>query len=337
MTAPLVPAHINLRGLRYMPVDVVRLRDSDGAATSSGEGFRCALLLWCAAWHQLPAASLPDDDKVLANLVGMGRSPKDWRKIRAEALRNWIKCDDGRFYHPVVAEKAIEAWGEHLKVRFRNELARLKKAGERAKIKPYYPTFDEWQERYEGTGIAAWPLESVPGTDDAGPGDLPRDEATKGREGKGRDKASIHTPTRTDTPSGAEHLARALRESGWSECSSGHPDLIEALNAGVSEAEMRDAAQGCQGKPVSYVARRAIGRKREAKAATAPGTGATPAVDREALADRDWERQIDDLLIEARHLHEVLGMTTPDEYQAKLVELKARLAAGRPRAQAVTA
>ena len=27
------------------------------------------MLLWCASWHQVPAASLPDDDIVLARLL----------------------------------------------------------------------------------------------------------------------------------------------------------------------------------------------------------------------------------------------------------------------------
>lgn len=33
-----------------------RLRDSDIATKAKGDEFRCAVLLWCAAWHQVPAA-----------------------------------------------------------------------------------------------------------------------------------------------------------------------------------------------------------------------------------------------------------------------------------------
>jgi hypothetical protein len=29
---------------------------------------------------------------------------KTWKKVRAGALRGWVKCSDGRLYHPVVAE-----------------------------------------------------------------------------------------------------------------------------------------------------------------------------------------------------------------------------------------
>jgi Protein of unknown function (DUF1376) len=110
--APLVPADVDLRDFAFMPLDVVRLRDSDLAGVASAEEFRCAVLLWCASWHQVPAASLPDNDATLAGLAGFGRSVKEWRKHKTGAMRGWTKCDDGRLYHPVVAEKAVEAWNK---------------------------------------------------------------------------------------------------------------------------------------------------------------------------------------------------------------------------------
>jgi hypothetical protein len=109
--SPLVPAEADLTGYPFMPLDVRRLRDSRIAASSSGEEFRAAVLLWCASWHQLPAASLPDDDIELAQLAGFGRMVKEWKKVKEGALYGWIKCSDGRLYHPVIAEKANEAWG----------------------------------------------------------------------------------------------------------------------------------------------------------------------------------------------------------------------------------
>jgi len=92
-----------------MPVDTVKLLDSDLNAIATPEEFRAAVRLWCKAWHQLPAASLPDDDRILATLSGsvsLGR----WKRIREVALRGFVKCSDGRMYHPVIAAKAIEAW-----------------------------------------------------------------------------------------------------------------------------------------------------------------------------------------------------------------------------------
>jgi hypothetical protein len=107
---PLTPADCDLRGLKFMPLDVRRLRDSDLVASVSAEGFRCAVLLWCAAWEQVPAASLPDDDRMLAQLAGFGRFVDQWRAIREEALYGFVLCSDGRWHHPVIAEKAAEAW-----------------------------------------------------------------------------------------------------------------------------------------------------------------------------------------------------------------------------------
>lgn len=113
---PLTPPDCDLRGLPFMPMDVVRLLDSDLFALSTGEEFKAALALWCKAWLQVPAASLPDDDRVLAHLSGAGSR---WKKLRPMALRGWVKCSDGRFYHPVVASKAADAWKHRLAQRER--------------------------------------------------------------------------------------------------------------------------------------------------------------------------------------------------------------------------
>lgn len=108
MTAPLTDPQCDCRGLAFMPLDVVRLRESDLTALSTGDEFKAAVLLWCAAWNQVPAASLPDDDRILARLAGY--SLAEWRGMREMALKGWVQCDDGRLYHPVVSDKAMEAW-----------------------------------------------------------------------------------------------------------------------------------------------------------------------------------------------------------------------------------
>ncbi len=90
-----------------MPIDTVRLLDSDLNALATGDEFRAAVRLWCKAWHQVPAGSLPDDERILAALSGFGSR---WKKLRPMALRGFVKCSDGRLYHPVIAQKALEAW-----------------------------------------------------------------------------------------------------------------------------------------------------------------------------------------------------------------------------------
>jgi hypothetical protein len=105
-----------------MPLDVVRLRDSDLATTPDGEVFRVAVMSWCASWHQVPASSLPDNDAILARLMGFGRDLKGWKKVReAGGLRGWKLHSDGRLYHPVVAEKALEAMGQKSRAKTKRE------------------------------------------------------------------------------------------------------------------------------------------------------------------------------------------------------------------------
>ena len=87
LPAPLTPSDCDLRDFGWMPLDVIRLRGSDLAVLATGDGFRAAVLLWCAAWHQVPTASLPKDDRLLANLAGYGRDMKGWAAVRDEAPR----------------------------------------------------------------------------------------------------------------------------------------------------------------------------------------------------------------------------------------------------------
>lgn len=114
---PLTPATCDLSDFDFMPLDVRRLRDSELASYETPEACWAAVLLWGAAWHEVPAASLPDDDRVLAQKAGYGRHVPAWKKVREGALRGFVKCDDGRLYHPVVAEKALEALLEKLAYR----------------------------------------------------------------------------------------------------------------------------------------------------------------------------------------------------------------------------
>lgn len=117
---PLVPQEVDLRDFVFMPLDVLRLRDSDLSAVATGEQFKAAVLLWCAAWHQVPAASVPNDDRWLARHSGAGPT---WRKVKLEALRGFVECSDGRLYHEIVAEKALESWAHKLAQRERTRLA----------------------------------------------------------------------------------------------------------------------------------------------------------------------------------------------------------------------
>jgi hypothetical protein len=126
--SPLTPADLDLHEYPSMLLDVVRIRDSDLIAHPNAEVVRYSLLSWCISWHQTPAGSLPDDDDILARLLGHGRDVKGWKKMRAAGvLHGWIRCSDGRLYHPIVAEKAVEAMQAMMKQKNRTEAARQAK------------------------------------------------------------------------------------------------------------------------------------------------------------------------------------------------------------------
>jgi hypothetical protein len=118
---PLTPEDCDLRGMPYMPLDIVRLFDSDFYVLSSGDEFKAGVSLWAKAFLQVPAGSLPKDDRLLAHLSGAGPG---WDRVKEMALRGWVECSDGRLYHPTVAEKALEAWKARLDRRARTEAAR---------------------------------------------------------------------------------------------------------------------------------------------------------------------------------------------------------------------
>jgi len=141
LPAPLTHPDCDLRDFPYMPLMVVQFRDSDLAADETPEVCWAAMLIQAASWHQLPAGSIPDDDNWLAKTANYrmrGKTDRAWKQVRQGALHGWMKCNDGRLYHPDVAKKANDAWDSKLKQRYRSECARL------AKQDLPRPKYDEW-------------------------------------------------------------------------------------------------------------------------------------------------------------------------------------------------
>lgn len=104
---PPITAEVDLSRLDGFMLDTVRLLGSELVALSTGDEFKAAVLLWCRSWKQHPACSLPDNDRVLSSFAGLPMAK--WRKVRAMALRGFVKCSDGRLYHPVLCRDAIRA------------------------------------------------------------------------------------------------------------------------------------------------------------------------------------------------------------------------------------
>lgn len=120
MTEPLTPADCDLRDFPRMSIDIPRLFASGFNARASAQplAWMVAHKLWYRSWHQIPAASLPADDTELCHLAEMGTDLKAFAKVRDVAMRGWRACDDGRLYHPVIAEVALGAWLEKLNQRY---------------------------------------------------------------------------------------------------------------------------------------------------------------------------------------------------------------------------
>ena len=322
---PLVPEGMSLRDFPRMMVDVKRLRDSNFGAAVSGEEFRCGVFLWCAAWHQTPAGSLPDDDVQLASLAGLGRGLREWRKVRQNALYGWIKCSDGRLYHPVVCEMAHEAQKSRYEHWYMVECGRIKKAAQRAKTDAIYPTLDQWVINYLGTGSKRWEPNStsecpapVPGTSPASPGEI----ASKVRDGKGREGRALKALSSNnaailENPEQVERVVSALREYGY-EVNSETPEAQRLAAIGAKNSEITEACNAAKPaswnpvgrtKPIAWVLSRIEGRRGDS-----PTQGeATPVqVDPAIAAKQAADRKLEDALIDARQLAST-SIITPEQ------------------------
>ncbi|KQQ93644.1 hypothetical protein ASF77_22435 [Massilia sp. Leaf139] len=218
LPAPLTPADCNLQDFAFMPLDVARLRDSDMAAYQSPESCWAAVLLWSAAWHQVPAASLPDDDRFLAKAAGYGRVVKEWMNVREGALHGWVKCADGRLYHPVVAEKALESWRAKLHHAWKKECDRIRKANKQREAEGRTPLLLPLEPNLLSDAIpqetAAIPMETS--TTSAGTFKLacgiPAEKPLKGEgEGQGELKTSPKPPDGGLVPARTKPGAVALQ------------------------------------------------------------------------------------------------------------------------------
>lgn len=131
LPAPLTPPDCDLRGYDYMPLFGSRLFGSRlyTKAFRQPRAGLAAIKLWWMAWQQCPAGSLPDDDDDLAMLADFGTDSKGWRAVREIALHGFVKCSDGRLYHPILCEEAQGAFERRKKERERKAKLRSKKTG----------------------------------------------------------------------------------------------------------------------------------------------------------------------------------------------------------------
>ena len=144
---PLTPPGCDLRPFRDMPLDIGRFRQSDLVTEEDPEAIVAAILLWGVAWHEVPAASVPDNYRWLAKAAGYGRAVDAWLAVRDAALRGFVKCSDGRLYNRTLAEKATVAWDGRLQYEWRKAGDRHRKAERElpADQRTKFPEFEDWK------------------------------------------------------------------------------------------------------------------------------------------------------------------------------------------------
>jgi hypothetical protein len=268
---PLLESVVDLRDFAFMPVDVRRLLTSETWVLGTPAEKVAALNLWLEAWHQVPAGSLPNNERMLAHLSQAGAG---WKKVAAHAMRGWVLCSDGRWYHAVIVEKALEGWERKQKQRDRSRKGNAKR----------------W-----GLNDSADALAILEGHEDRSlkesHKDSPNDPKGQG-QGQGQGQGDLNTrshltqgrgdpPKTVRSPTGSRLAPDwTLPEDLKAWATEARPDLDIALQA----ARFRDywaALPGAKGRKTDWPA---TWRNWIRGEKLAPGTYARPAYDYEAIA-----------------------------------------------------
>lgn len=123
LPAPFTSSEMDIRDdLDGFMLNVERLLASELWALTKSQplAFRGAVGLWARAWKQIPPASLPNDETVIAAFADMTLA--QFRKLRALVMRGFELCSDGRYYHRRLAEEVCRIWRSRLSDSRRAEL-----------------------------------------------------------------------------------------------------------------------------------------------------------------------------------------------------------------------
>ncbi|WP_418122274.1 hypothetical protein [Variovorax sp. 160MFSha2.1] len=284
MTDPLVPAECDLRDFPYLPVDVQRLLTSETWVLGKGDERAAAMALWLQSWHQVPAASLPENDRMLGHLAQVA----NWKRVKPQALRGWVLCTDGRLYHPVVAEKALEAWVEKLVNSFSGSIGNASRWGIEVDtastlgqilfaldcLRKLAPQSKVFKKKAVAKIVAGSPPESPPDNAGGSPPDAEKHRPPIAREEKRREGINRETdaggrdpdPPAATPGTTAGEACKAMRQAGLQDANPGHPELIALLAAGMTVDELACAASDTAraGKGFVYALRTAASRRRDA-------------------------------------------------------------------------
>lgn len=257
--APLTPHDCDLTNYQYMPLEVARLHKSRQwlIAKRRPEIAFYAVNLWARAWHEVPAASLENDDDVLSDAAMC--PPDRWLEVKDDVLRGFVLCSDGRLYHKTVSQIALESWAKSLEFSWRKECDRLRKEHKRRGLEgaPKTPELLDFIKQRAPQMVSRFDGSSD-GQQSASAGN-PAESALKGREGKGKEGNT----NRGSAPKTPKEKISASAKTVFSEGWALGADAIAVANAnGFGENETAQLAAEHR----EYVEANMPGAKRTAKA-----------------------------------------------------------------------
>ena len=239
------------------------------------------LLLWSEAWMQAPCGSLPNDDELISLIIDM--DPAEFQSKRAVLMRGWWLAEDGRLYHDVVVERALEMLATKEKDRARKAGWRARKStvatagttpdggacptGQDSDMDecPAGQTGDSDRKDNTGTGTGTGKGIGIPTL-------VAKAQENSARTARAPDDDEDHGPPSPITPTAAGLACKAMRAAGLPDANPAHPRLIAALQAGVTVDELVLAAQHAAKtqKGFVYAIATAIGRREDAVKGTPP-------------------------------------------------------------------
>lgn len=105
---PPYPAATKAKGWRF-ELDYEQIEQSSTwalATAKAPEARGWLLVMWLCAWKQVPCGSFPNDDAVIAAMIGMPM--KTWGRLREVLMRGWTAANDGRVYHETIGARVLE-------------------------------------------------------------------------------------------------------------------------------------------------------------------------------------------------------------------------------------
>jgi uncharacterized protein YdaU (DUF1376 family) len=241
---PPYPGDTRARGWDFdLKYEQIEQSDTWALAASVGQEGRPLLLMqWFVSWRQVPCGSLPNDEAVIAALMGI--NAKLWAKYRAVLMRNWRLASDGRLYHETITKRVLEMLSKRRKDADRSAKLREKR---HAKDTPESPP--DHTEVTRDTPVSSTPTKTKT--------EYKVDVLSSEQRARETDTTGF-----TPTPSGL--VGQALKRAGVSPASFSLPDPRVTALLDQFEAMGREAVERRISRPLAWICTTLAGRREDA-------------------------------------------------------------------------